>query len=172
MDHHTHQYLENVITKHSQLKLWMFCLRILLESLRKATNTLSKTVSKASKVQTGYCPSRCRKFMLIVLPELTKLTFLPITAWTEFEHRITKQVSGECVKPVGVASVCKVGCNSMSKFRSSQWWSIHVNSATLADMVDRMLYVTAITTCSVLISQWWMDRSVDELMNYWTNMNG
>jgi hypothetical protein len=55
-------------------------------------NTLSEIVSKASEVQTGYCPSRSRKFMLIMLPELRKLTFSPITAWTEFEHIIMMKV--------------------------------------------------------------------------------
>jgi len=42
--------------------------------------TLSKMVSKASDVQTGYCPSRSRKFMLAILIGFTNITFLPITA--------------------------------------------------------------------------------------------
>jgi hypothetical protein len=71
-----------------------FFLRIHLENLRKSINTLSKTVSKASDVQNRYCPSRSRKFMLAMLPDFTNITFLPITAWTDFDHKVTIQVIG------------------------------------------------------------------------------
>jgi len=54
--------------------------RIHLENLRKSIKSLSKTASKASDVPTGYCPSRCRKFMLAILPDFKNIRFLPITA--------------------------------------------------------------------------------------------
>jgi hypothetical protein len=45
------------------------------------------TVSEASDVQTGYCPSKSRKFMLAMLPDVTNITFYLSLLESAFEQK-------------------------------------------------------------------------------------